>query len=141
MPLRKQHKKTLAAALLASGAVAAAPVAANAACIPAPTTKAFAKIGDSADYSPAPDGGFEQGAAGWKLTGGAKVVSGNETLGLLTGSILSGNRSLSLPVGSTATSPEFCVDETHPYFRFMAKATSAMSGYKAVVIYRDASVR
>lgn len=139
MPLRKQHKKTLAVALLATSAVAAAPVAASAACVPAPTTKAFAKVGDNADYSPAPDGSFEGGASGWTLTGGAKVVSGNESLGLLTGSIVPGSKSLSMPVGSTATSPEFCVDESHPYFRFMAKATSAMAGYKAIVIYRDAS--
>lgn len=139
MPLRKQHKKTLAAALLATGAVATAPVAASAACVPAPTTKAFAKVGDNADYSPAPGGSFENGATGWTLTGGAKVVSGNESLGLLKGSIVPGSKSLSMPVGSTATSPEFCVDETHPYFRFMAKATSAMAGYKAIVIYRDGS--
>lgn len=140
MPLRKQHKKTLAAALVAAGAATAVgPVNASAACVPAETTKAFAKVGDSADYSPAPGGSFENGAPGWTLTGGAKVVSGNESLGLLKGSIVPGSKSLSMPVGSTATSPEFCVDESHPYFRFMAKATSAMAGYKAVVIYRDAS--
>lgn len=138
MPLRKQHSpNVLTAAVLALGVAAAAPAAASAACVQAPTTKAFSKVGDNADYSVAPGGDFESGAAGWTLAGGAKVVSGNETLGFTKGPILKGSKSLSMPVGSTATSPEFCVDETHPYFRFMAKPASSMAGYKAIVIYRD----
>lgn len=139
MPLRKQHKKSLATALLAAGAVAAVPAAASAACVEMPTSKAFSKVGDTADYSLAPGGNFENGAPGWTLAGGAKIVSGNETLGFLKGPIVSGSKALSMPVGSTATSPEFCVDESHPYFRFMAKPASSMAGYKAVVIYRDSA--
>ncbi len=141
MPLRKQGTliKSLVAAATASAIVAAAPAAASAACVQAPTTKAYSKVGDTADYSVAPAGDFETGAAGWTLSGGAKVVSGNETLGFFKGSILPGSKSLALPVGSTATSPEFCVDETNPYFRFMAKPDSSMSGYKAVVIYRNSA--
>ncbi len=117
---------TLSAALLVG-----APAAAQADCVQAPTTKAFAKIGDTADYSVAPGGTFET-AAGWTLTGGAKLVYGNETLGITTGS-----RSLSLPLGATATSPAFCVDETNPYFRFMARPTKAVTGYSAIVLYKD----
>jgi hypothetical protein len=141
MPLRKQGTlmKGLTTAMVVAGVSVAAPAAASAACVPAPTTKAFAKIGDTADYSPAPGGDFESGATGWSLTGGAKVVSGNETLGFLQGPVVKGSKSLSLPVGATATSPEFCVDETHPYFRFMAKPTGSMAGYNAIVIYRNAA--
>ncbi len=135
MPLRKQGTLLRSAASIAAltAIVAAAPAAAQAACVQAPTTKAFAKVGDSADYSVSPGGSFE-GTHGWKLAGGAKVVSGNESL-----SIAPGAKSLSLPVGSTATSPEFCVDETNPYFRFMAKPTGSMAGYKAIVVYRNST--
>ncbi len=136
MPLRTRHAIVSATSIAA--AISVAPAAASAACVASPTSKAFSKLGDTADYSVAPGGDFESGTAGWKLTGGAKVASGNESLGLLQGSVLPGSKSLSLPVGATATSPAFCVDEAHPYFRFMAKPTSAMAGYKAVVIYRDA---
>jgi hypothetical protein len=138
MPLRKGSPAPRLAALLAAlGAAAALPGAASAACVEASTTKAFSKIGDSADYAPAPGGDFESGTAGWSLSGGAKIVSGNESLGLFNGPVIKGAKSLSMPVGAVATSPEFCVDESRPYFRFMAKPTNAMAGYKAVVMYRD----
>lgn len=125
--------RVLATATFAAlAACAAAPVGASAACTQGPVTKAFAKYGDTADYSVAPGGTFEA-AGGWTLSGGAKVIAGNETIGVTPGS-----KSLMLPVGSTATSPEFCVDETNPYFRFAMKANHN-AGYLAVVLYRNAS--
>ena len=36
-----------------------------------------------------------------------------------------------LPVGAVAVSPEFCVDESHPHFRFAAKPSNSMAGYAA----------
>jgi hypothetical protein len=110
--------------------------AATSACSPLTTTKAFQKVdGDTSDYSLAPDGGFEAGGAGWSLTGGAKVVAGNETLG-----ISAGKKNLMMPLNSTATSPAFCVDETNPHFRFGYKVDNAsLSGFLAYVIYRDTS--
>lgn len=141
MPLRKQGTliKGIAASATAAAVFAVAPAVASAACVQSPTTKAFSKVGDTADYSLAPGGSFESGTTGWTLSGGAKVISGNETLGFLKGSIVPGSKSLALPVGAVAISPEFCVDETNPYFRFMAKPDSSMSGYRAVVIYRNAA--
>lgn len=108
----------------------------SSACTPLPTTKAFSRVdGDSADYSPAPDGGFEAGGKGWTFTNGAKVVSGNENLG-----VYSGRKSLMMPLTSTATSPAFCIDETNPHFRFTYKVDNAsLSGFLAYVIYRDAA--
>jgi hypothetical protein len=108
--------------------------AATSACTPMPTTKSFQRVdGDTSDYSPAPDGGFEAGGAGWSFTGGAKVVTGNETLG-----VLSGKKSLMMPLNATATSPAFCVDETNPHFRFTYKVDNAsLSGFLAYVIFRD----
>ncbi|MBO9532970.1 MAG: hypothetical protein J7513_08360 [Solirubrobacteraceae bacterium] len=127
MPLRKGH--ALLTGMLAATAIAAAPAAANAACPATETTKAFAKFGDTADYSLAPGGNFES-SAGWTLTGGASFQSGNETSGITTGS-----KSLKLPLNATATSPAFCVDETNPYFRFVSRPDNAVAGYNAQVIY------
>lgn len=111
-------------------------VPAPTACTPLPTSKAFQKVdGDTADYSPAPNGTFENGAAGWTLTGGAKVATANETLG-----IAPGKKALQMPLLSTATSPSFCVDESHPHFRFAFKVDNAvLTGFIAYVIYRDAA--
>ncbi len=106
------------------------------ACTQLPTTKSFSKVdGDTADYSPAPDGGFEAGGKGWTFTNGAKVVSGNENLG-----VLSGSKSLMMPLTSTATSPAFCIDESNPHFRFAYKIDNmSLSGFLAYVIYRDSA--
>lgn len=103
----------------------------GAACPESPVSKAFAKFGDTADYSLAPGGDFEDGS-GWTLKGGAKFASGNETLGVAAGS-----RSLKLPLGAVAVSPEFCVDETNPHFRFVSKPDNAIAGYEAIVLYKN----
>ena len=73
MPLRKSH--TLVPIIAALG-VAAVPAGAAAACTPAATTQAFAKFGDTADYSLAPGGDFDGDTTGWVLTGGARIQSG-----------------------------------------------------------------
>lgn len=103
-------------------------------CTEAPTTKAFLKYGDSADYSPAPNGTFESSTVGWKLGSGATIVTGNDTTGVTTGS-----KSLKLKQGAVATSPEFCVSEANPHFRFVAKPGFFLSTYQALVLYRDAA--
>lgn len=110
------------------------PAPAATGCTPVATTKAFSKYSDDADYFMAPGGSFESGTTtGWTLTSGAKIVSGNENLG-----VTSGSKALDLPVGATATSPAFCVDDSLPSFRFASKLSSLDGGYIAVVIYRDA---
>ena len=131
MPLRKGLLDT-ALAVTITGAALAAPGVAAAACIEAPTTKAFVKFGDSADYSVAPGGGFE--SAGWTLLNGAKITTGNES-----GGVSAGTRSLMLPRTGMAVSPEFCVDESHPTFRFMVRPNFWYSTYQAIVVYRDAA--
>ncbi len=131
MPIRKNHvRRWLLASGAAAAAVAAAPSAASAACTALPTTKAFSKYGDQADYSVAPGGDFE-GSTPWTLTGGAKIAAGNEPLG-----VAKGNKALFMPLASTATSPEFCVDETNPYFRFVMKSAHK-GGYLAMVLWRN----
>jgi hypothetical protein len=80
----------------------------------------FSQFRDRRHYWLAPDGGFEGGAAGWTLDG-ASVVDGNESF---TVGGAGDSKSLALPAGSTATSPEFCLDKGHPKFRFFARRTS-----------------
>jgi hypothetical protein len=41
-------------------------------------TQAFASWGDQSAYTLLPNGSFENGGASWALSGGAKVVAGNE---------------------------------------------------------------
>jgi hypothetical protein len=127
---------TTPAASSTSTVTTSTAVPAGAACTQLPTTKAFQKVdGDTADYSLAPGGNFESGTAGWTLSNGAKVVTGNETLG-----VSSGSKALQLPLGGSATSPAFCVDESNPHFRFAYKVDNAsLSGFIAYVIYRDAA--
>jgi hypothetical protein len=102
----------------------AAVPAADAACTATPTTKAFAAFGDNADYSLAPAGAFESGAAGWSLTG-ASVVAGNEPAKVRGGTDA---KSLAISATGKAVSPAFCVGIQHPTFRLFARRTSGTWG-------------
>jgi hypothetical protein len=121
----------------AIGALSATPAPANAAlgvACPSPTSQAFAPWKDYAAYSYAPNGGFESGSSGWSLSGSAKVVLGNSpfyTHG-------KGERySLSLPAGSSATSPPMCISLFSSKMRFFAvNPGSSSSRLKVQVIYR-----
>lgn len=84
----------------------------------APVLSAFK---DDGLYAPAPGGAFESGAAGWQLEGGATVAPATDGLSILGTS----SGALNLPVGATATSPTFCVDERFPFFRFTYAQQSA----------------
>lgn len=140
-------KKSTSTSTTASGAVTTTATTAGAqttsTAVPAPTncqqlstTKAFQGVdGDAADYSVAPGGNFEDGSPAWSLDNGARIVSGNESLGVSPGS-----KALVMPSGATATSPEFCIDDSHPSFRFAYKVdNSALTGFIALVLYRDSS--
>ncbi|MBJ7330235.1 MAG: hypothetical protein JHC95_10080 [Solirubrobacteraceae bacterium] len=138
MPLRKDSRGSRAALALA-GAIAAlviAPVAAQAAACNAatPTTKAFSKFGDTADYALVPGGDFEGGMEGWTLRGPVSVVNGNDGA-----NVLPGKKSLRLAPGAVVITPEFCVDESHPHFRYMFKPNMFGASMSTIVQYRDAS--
>jgi hypothetical protein len=85
----------------------------------------FARFGDYASYTPVPGGSFESGAAAWSVTGGAKLVSGNETYYVRS---KSDARSLYLPAGATATSPAMCVGLTEPTARWFQKQSGSLLG-------------
>jgi hypothetical protein len=87
----------------------------------------FAKFGDSAWYVTVPGGSFEAGSPTWLLTGGASVVSGNESY-----NVAGGSRSLSLPAGSSATSPLACTGIDHPSARLFVRNTGSSSSRLSV---------
>jgi hypothetical protein len=77
---------------------------------PSSGTQVFAPWHDYNPYYLAPNGGLENGSTGWRLNG-AYVVSGNEPF------YASGSHSLSLPSGSSATSPTVCIGPKDLYIR------------------------
>ena len=87
-------------------------------CDAQPLSSPFVPWLDFARYTPLASGDFESAAAGWRLRGGAGVAAGNETFQVGGPDDAS---SLSLPAGSSATSPAICVGLTHPTLRFFAK--------------------
>ena len=88
-------------------------------------SKPFSGFGDSANYTGMPGGSFESGAPAWTVTGGAKVVSGNEPWSVRAAG---DSRSLYLPQGATATSPSMCVGIEHPTARWFAKSSGSLLG-------------
>jgi hypothetical protein len=91
---------------------------------------------DRSNYVLAPGGTFEGSLAGWTLTGGAEVVSGSETFAAHD----AGERlALSLPGGSSATTPPICVAVLDPTMRyFAANDGGLLSLLRVDVIYHAA---
>jgi hypothetical protein len=127
LPKRFRH-----AAALVAVACFVTPAAAQAACEPVATTKAFQAFGDSSEYFLAPNGGFESGSAGWSLTN-ASVVAGNESY-FLNGK--GDTRSLAIAPGGQAVSSAFCVDTTRTGFRFFAQQAASPSAPDLLVSIR-----
>jgi hypothetical protein len=99
---------------------------------PDPTTQPFRPWSDYARYAQVPDGGFEHGAAGWKLAGAAKVVAGNNPFFLRDRDDRS---SLQLPAGSSATSPPMCIGLLSSKMRFVATGSEG-SRLRVQILYR-----
>lgn len=90
-----------------------------------PESQPFAQWGDSNSYTPVPGGSFESGSIPWALTGGASVAPGNNTL-------TAGSSSLSLPSGSTATSPALCTSIYDPTARLFVQNSGSSSSHLSV---------
>ena len=82
----------------------------------------FLRFLDPLSYVLAPGGDFESGAAGWQLSGGARVVSGNEPFKVRG----FGSNALYLPRGSSAVSPATCVGLLHPTLRFFVQKSGGL---------------
>ena len=84
------------------------------------TSQAFEPWNDSSYYMLAPGGGFETGTPDWKLSGGARVSSGNESFFLHDNS---DRKSLTMPGGSSATSDTMCFEAGDWHLRFVSKGS------------------
>jgi hypothetical protein len=120
------------AACLTALAFTAAPASAGLGLsCPSATTNPFSPWSDYANYTFAPNGGFESGSTGWSLSGG-RVVAGNEPF-YIHGA---GERySLSLPAGASATSPAMCISLLSGKMRFVSRG-DAGAKVKVQIIYR-----
>ena len=118
--------KRMLSALVAVVLAAALPASAQAgllvqtatSCDAHSLSQPFARFLDPMRYTLVPGGAFEAGDRAWSLTGGAVVVSGNESFRVHDAD---DSRSLSLPPGSSAVSPAMCVGLGEPTLRLFAK--------------------
>jgi hypothetical protein len=93
-------------------------------------SQVFAPWLDYATYNLASNGGLENGSTGWSLSGGASVVAGNEPF------LRTGSHSLSLPSGSTATSPVVCLGSQQLFVRMFGSDVSGTdSGLRVRVVW------
>jgi hypothetical protein len=97
----------------------------------------FARFGDQARYKIVPGGSFEGALTDWTISGGAKVVTGNEPW-KVGGSTHS--KSLLLPLGSTLVTAPTCVGIGEPTLRFFAKKNGGLLSTLAVTVYVKTSL-
>ena len=118
-----------AAGALAASAALAAPAHAGVArrsrpTAPTPAHRSRSRRGATRTTTSSSTRHFEDGAAGWKLNGGARVVAGNapqHVHGAAT-SLAAAARRLDAP-----SSPPVCVGHDEPTLRFFARGTAAAS--------------
>jgi hypothetical protein len=111
--------------LVAAAVLAAVPAAASAdglslglnGCPAQQIEHPFSRWLDNSNYVLAPGGTFEGSMDGWKLSGGAKVVAGSESFAAHGAGE---DSALSLPSGSSATTPPICVAVLDPTMRYFA---------------------
>ena len=128
-----------AGALLLIGAAALAGTIGTAraayTCPTSPTTEPFTPWADLGDYFLGPSGSFEGTLTGWTAKGKPAIVSGNETYYVNSPS---DGHSLSLPSGTSLTSPSICVTLDMPDFRvFVLNTGTATSILNVNMTYTD----
>jgi hypothetical protein len=130
---------TTAIALGALAAPASAGILTESAtnCRDTALSQPFRPWGDLASYRLVPYGGFENPPAGWQLSGGARVVEGNETFKVRGAG---DHRSLLLPAGSQAVSPTVCVGLVEPTLRFFARRNSGLLSTLLVEVQVETSL-
>ncbi len=134
-PSLRLPRRLVSLSLATAAAALVAPAAASAADCSTwnwysmDQSKPFKEFGDNANYWVMIGGGFEKAAywGQWKL-GTAKVAAGNEPFG-----IYPGRNSLALQNGTSATTPQVCVNPSHPSFRFAMRASMAGSKLETFV--------
>jgi hypothetical protein len=119
----------LVAALTALPAGAEAALIDTGACDDAQLSTPFARWGDLSQYKLAPGGDMNGSLAGWKFTGAARQVGGSEPYGPDGTS----GMALSLPAGSSVTTPATCVNASYPSFRLFARSSGGLLGLLPLV--------
>jgi len=94
------------------------------------STHPFAQFGDFNGYYPLANNGFENGSAGWTLSG-AGISKDNEPW-LVNGP---GRYALALPPGASATSPGVCINLLDPFFRMFARSMSANGDLEVQILF------
>lgn len=136
------RRSILSAILIIAAATALAAPAANAGLIfTAPASycdktpvRPFLPWGDGTFYVLTPGGSFESGTPAWSLAGSARVVSGNEPFHVHSSS---DSRSLSLPAGSSATTPTMCFASGDMQLRLFAVSAGSTPGLKVQIVVRN----
>jgi hypothetical protein len=118
-------------AIAAIGVFAPVAGAAQTSCDPGTLSQPFSHWLDYSQYGQVPGGTFENGLDGWKLSGGATTVSGNEPW-QVSGP---GSHALSLPAGASVVSPSFCGGLSYPTVRLFAKARGLVGALQVDVLY------
>jgi hypothetical protein len=108
-----------------------APLAAR--CPDQPTTLAFERWGDDAQYAEVPGGAFESELT-WSATGAAALVAQSDPFDIAG----PGAWSVRLGAGDSITSPVLCLSRYHPHLRFVAQAAGSKSHLRIEVLYIDA---
>lgn len=127
---------TCVGATLAGAATAQAATAARSGGLACPNqtlSRPFLRWLDPANYVLLQNGSLEK-TTGWSLSGGARLVAGNESFSVNS---TRDRMSLSLPAGSSATSPPMCITLLHPTLRFFA----LNSGNPTSILQVDAVVK
>jgi hypothetical protein len=132
----------VATAIVGAGAPAASAgvlVKSAESCDSQQFSQPFSRFGDSATYTPLPGGAFEAGQKAWTLSGGAKIVSGNEPYTVRSAA---DSRSLYIPAGGVATSPAMCVGLQEPTIRWFQKQASllGLTGAMTVTVLTETSL-
>jgi hypothetical protein len=119
----------VAAAVALSPPVADAVLLAPASSCPEPVRATpFAMWGDPAAYVRVPDGGFDEGGAGWRLSNATVVAGGSPW------PAFSPDADRSLEIRGSATSPGVCIGIEHPTMRFFARNVGSPLGLLSVEI-------
>jgi len=90
----------------------------------------FKPWADTSNYMLTPGGSFEGSTTNWKLTGGAKLVYGNEPYFIHS---RSDTGSLSMPAGSSATTPTMCFAAGDWHMRFLSRSSTSSSSVRVAV--------
>ena len=95
----------------------------------------FRAWGDYSNYVLTPGGSFESSTPAWSMSGGARIVTGNETFYVNKSS---DSRSLYLPAGSSVSTPSMCFAPGDWHLRLFAVSSGSTRGLKVTVTVRSA---